>query len=118
MNSDELASWFGSGDTGISSQSIAIAAMGGERPANWGWGYPYDPADFGRCARLLRKHPEIRQPAFERLAIEGGEVWAKLIERWDEIDATMKAEVGIDWDKGKRAPQTYRLMQSIIYSNA
>lgn len=114
MTALELANWLGSGDTGVSSKAIAIAAVGGEKPQRWGWGYPHDPSDFGRCARLLKKHPEIRKPAFDRLAIEGGEGWRKLIARWDEIHAAMDEEVGIDWAKGERAPNTYRLMDDIL----
>jgi len=114
VEEQEFASWMGGGDTGISSESIAISAMGGDKPKRWGWGYPHDPADFGRCARLLRKHPEIREKAFSRLKSQGPVHWSRLIDRWDEIEAEMDKEVGIDWSKGKNAENTYNLIRSII----
>lgn len=108
----KVISWFGAGDTGLSSKSIAIAGTGGDKPA-CGWNYPHDPADFGRCARLLQKVPQLATPAFDRLKAEGGPKWQSLIERWDEIHQTMESEVGIDWSKGRRATKTYELMKSI-----
>jgi hypothetical protein len=52
-----LASWMTSGDTGVSSQSIAAHMTGGNR-GRWGWGHPHDPDDLGRCLRLLALFPE------------------------------------------------------------
>lgn len=109
----EIISWFGSGDTGLSSETIAIAGTGAGAPER-GWSYPHDPSDFSRCARLLRQIPELRKPAFDRLRNEGGEVWRALIDRWDDIHETMKNEAGIDWEKQQRAEKTYGLMCHII----
>lgn len=108
----KVISWFGSGDTGMSSETIAIAGMGGEKP-RYGWSYPSDPDDFGRCARLLAKIPELREPAFARLKEVGGDKWRALIAIWDVVHKSMEDEVGIDWSKGGSAPKTYDLMKSI-----
>lgn len=42
-----------------------------------------------------------------------GPIWAALVARWDDLAASMEAEVGIDWTKGKSAPRTYELMRKI-----
>lgn len=108
----KIISWFGAGDTGLSSEAIAIAGGGGDTPKG-GWSYPRDPSDLGRCARLLRKIPELKSPAFERLNAVGGEKWRALISRWDDVISCMENEVGIDWTRGKSAPMTYDLMKEI-----
>lgn len=111
---DKVLEWLLSSDTGMSSRTIALAGIGGKRPEPWGWDVPHDPADFGRCARLLARIPELRTPAFLRLLQEGGEKWPKLIARWDEVQICMSQEVGIDWSKGQSAPKTYKLMKGIV----
>lgn len=107
-----VISWFGAGDTGLSSETIAIAGSGGDKPKR-GWDWPRDPSDFGRCARLLALIPELRDPAFARLSEDGGEKWRSIISRWDDVHTCMDREVGIDWSKGKRAEATYHLMKSL-----
>jgi len=109
----DIISWFGSDDTGLSSETIAIAGAGGQKPKR-GWSHPHDPSDFGRCARLLERIPGLREAAFTRLEQEGGPGWKKLTSRWDEIYACMEDEVGIDWSKAKKAPRTYALMKSMF----
>lgn len=108
-----LASWFSSDDTGISSQAIA-AHMSGGTVDRWGWGHPHDPADLGRCLRLLELFPEWK-PRIGEMAKHGPE-WAALVARWDEIANAMADEVGIAWEKGKSAPKTYALMRTAIRS--
>lgn len=105
-----LASWFSSNDTGISSKAIAAHMTGGDVGEGWGGGWPHDPADLGRCLRLLELFPEWK-PRIGEMA-EHGPGWAGLVARWDEIVQSMADEVGIDWSKGKSAPLTYDLMQA------
>lgn len=108
----EVLNWLRLGDTGLSSKAIAFAGCGTSKPKH-GWAPPYDPSDFGRCARLLKAIPDLKQPAFERLARDGGDVWKSLIKHWDEIHSTMEDEVGIDWSKGDTAKKTNDLIKSI-----
>ncbi len=104
-------SWLLSEDTGISSKTILSRMMNIPMRA-WRRGYPLDPSDFGRCERLLDKFPAWRARLSEMS--DEGPVWKALVESWDAIRATMQDEVGTDWSKGKNAPKTYDLMQSII----
>jgi hypothetical protein len=109
-----LAIWFGSGDNGASSMTLLISALTGFAPEHAA--YPHDPADFGRCARLIERVPEVKTAAFPVLS-SAGKVWPSIIAAWDEIHACMDGECGIAWEKARSAPKTYRLMNSIIYSS-
>jgi len=101
-----------SGDTGLSSEAIARHMLGLESHGRRPWAYPLDPADMGRCLRLLELIPEW-MPRLHEMASYCPE-WAALIARWDEIAASMRDEVGIDWSKGRRAERTYNLMKDIL----
>ena len=102
--------WLLSNDSGVSSEAICAWMLGGARPPSGS--YPRDPADLGRCLRLLERVPEwqSRMPEMAQF----GPHWSGLVARWDEIAASMVNEVGIRWEKGRQAPRTYRLMRSIL----
>lgn len=104
-----VVEWMAGSDTGASSKALAIAAVTGTAPR---LDYPLDPADFGRCARLIHRLPDVRDLAFPILA-EKSPMWAALIGAWDEIHACMEDEVGIAWTKGNKAPRTYDLMLKV-----
>ena len=106
-----LAAWFGSGDKGASSETMAVAALTGFAPN--GASSPHDPSDFGRCARLIHRVPEVRDAAFAALA-DHGTVWPRLIKAWDDIHECMAAECGIAWEKGRSASKTYDAIQAVI----
>jgi hypothetical protein len=108
--SEGVMEWLASGDTGISSESLAYEYLGTERKGHFGVGHPHDPADLGRCLRLIARIPEVRS-CVDRLAAKR-EGWAKAAKVWDRIAASMEEEVGIDWSKGDRAPKTYELMMA------
>jgi len=99
-----------SDDTGISSQSIVAVMTGCDLGKVKNLSAPHDPADLGRCLRLLERFPEWKP----RLKLMAGvnERWAKAVECWDEIGVSMADEVGIDWSKGQKAPNTYKLMKA------
>lgn len=103
--------WIVGSDSGMSSKAI-WAHMMGVKPRD-GWCHPHDPADFGRCARLLELMPEWRDRLPEM--VELSQEWRALVARWDEIHASMDREVGVDWSKGRSAPITYGLMRDILY---
>lgn len=64
--------WSRGRDTGISSGTIYTAATGDYSP--WGkYDVPHDAADFGRCYRLLKLFPELRDslPRTTSFALSG-----------------------------------------------
>lgn len=103
--------WFATDDTGISSEAIVYAALGIAR-RRWGDGYPRDPADLGRCLRMLKRMPWAAR-GIEKLA-RRNKVWRALKKRWAELEQSMIAEVGIGWEKARSAPRTFDLMDKII----
>ena len=87
--------WALGGDTGVSSLTI-YSVMTGHRWAGWGcrdFDAPYDPADFGRCYRLLKLFPHWRPrlgevaaacPRFAGIVRE----WNALCELWEKESPT------------------------------
>jgi hypothetical protein len=113
--SDELEryksamAWMAGDDCGASSESILMTALG--QVPRHGVSRPYDPADLGRCIRMMKLLPWVREIAFPKLSAY--RQWKPFIEHWDEIAAMMKNEVGINWEKGKMANKTYERMKEI-----
>lgn len=97
-------------DTGISSEAICARMVGGAISGKHS--HPRDPADFGRCARLLLIIPEWRARVPEMAAC--GPYWATLVARWSDIEACMEGECGLHWEKQQSAPVTFDLMQTIL----
>lgn len=77
-----------------------------------GSNYPRDPADLGRCLRLLKLIPSWRKrlPEMSRKH----PCWRALVKHWDELEKMMADECGIDWSKGQAAPLTYKRMKEIL----
>jgi hypothetical protein len=109
MIEKRIGEWITSDGTGISSCAI-VAIMMGADPAKMGRkDAPRDPADLGRCLRLLELIPEWK-PRMHEMAKLGGR-WPAAVKCWEEISACMDAEVGIDWSKGLSAPKTCDMMR-------
>ena len=108
MMDSRLARWFGSGDTGISSEAIALWLGAGEKLERWGDGTPSDGADFGRCYRLMKAIPEFRERVGE-MAGYGGK-WPTLVKYWNEIEALYEREIS---DPKKHSGITYKRMRAI-----
>ena len=110
MNDDEkkVLSWLAGSDTGVSSESLAFHFLKIDNTSPFGICAPLDPADLGRCLRLIDKVPAVRACVDDLALINDS--WAALAPVWDEISESMKDEVGIDWSKGKKATKTYYLM--------
>ena len=100
--------WVAGDDTGSSSKALLNAALG----IKYRKDYPYDPADLGRCLRLIRLMPFVKERGLPALA-DRDPVWRLYASHWEELHRMMADEVGIDWEKGNRAPQTYDLMQRL-----
>lgn len=100
--------WIVSYDTGVSSKTIWAVMMGaisGQEP--WStFNVPHDPADFGRCYRLLKAIPEWR-PRLHEVA-ERFPKWAPLIAAWDELTALYEEEVA-----SGTAPKLYARMRQL-----
>ncbi len=104
----KVLNWIATGRVGASSKTMAMAACGLPNEGS----YPYDPDDLNRCLLLLKAVPEVREH-FDKIAALGV-VWARLVERWAEIETSFLDEVGLNWSKAKSAPKTYDLMQEVI----
>lgn len=109
---DKILHWFATGRVGASSKAMANAACGLPQDPLWGPSYPHDPDDLNRCLLLLAVAPEIRHNWDKIAALSP--TWSRLVERWDEIEASFLEEVGLNWCKASSAPKTYDLMQSIL----
>jgi hypothetical protein len=115
MNSEYRAAlrWLASGDTGMSSEALLYAALSiNNKDPFRNCNYPHDPDDLGRCLRLLKRLPWVKR-GMSRLA-RRNKVWKALAKNWSEIHKLMASEVGIDWSKGRSAPQTFTEMSKII----
>jgi len=102
-----IVKWLGGNDTGSSSKTIALTALG-EMPQGASHKYPSDGADFGRCYRLIQAAPEAKA-GLDRLATDGGPYWAALAARWDEIEAAYLRDIA-----KPKGDETYALMKSIL----
>lgn len=102
--------WMTGDDTGISSMALCAFMVSGEICRKHD--YPRDPGDFGRCARLLLLVPEWCSRVPEMTAC--GPYWAALAARWAEITTSMESECGLKCEKSRTAPDTYKLMRSVL----
>ena len=105
---ENVLNWIATGRGCSSSQAMALAACGIPTRGD----YPSDPAVLNRCLLLLEAVPEVRAH-FDKIAALGA-VWAKLIDRWAEVEASFIDEVGLDWSKQGRAEKTWALMKEVI----
>jgi hypothetical protein len=110
-----LRAWLHSDDTGLSSLAMArrlapLAGLGesvpGPRFPDDRDARPHDPADLGRCVRLLEAVPELRPhlPAMAGVSRE----WAALVGAWDELEALYREELPTG-----RGPRCYARMREL-----
>lgn len=104
---DKILTWFGTGQVGASSTAMALCIAG----AKGGNSHPLDPSDLNRCLLFLEAVPEARDHMDKLRQLSP--TWAKLVDRWEEVEAVFLDEVGRNWCKGGRATKTYELMKSI-----
>lgn len=103
--------WLANGETGISSKTMAFWLAFDVKMSDAS--HPLDPTDFDRCLRLLDAVPEMR-PHLPRMAKVSPQ-WARLVKHWDEVERCHLKEVGLGWTKARSAPETYYLMQRVLY---
>lgn len=79
--------WLSGGDTGLSSACLC-AVMAGVKPRQIH--HPVDPADLGRCIRLLDQVPYWRPRLYEMAKVSPS--WAAVIAGWNERESLYRAE--------------------------
>lgn len=106
----KVIDWLGSGDTGLSSLTIVahiernpIVAAQIRNVYHW----PCDPADLGRCIRLLDIEPTYRANLVLMVAL--GDEWKVLYQHWDELEALYREE-----EPSGRAPKCYKRMRELL----
>lgn len=112
QNLPGLLGWLANGRRGTSSNSIVQHLTGIQTLRGDYLDIPHDPDDLDRCLQLLEAVPLLR-PLLPQMAT-ASPLWAALIERWSEIEASHLYEVGLRWTKACSAPKTYDLMRSVI----
>lgn len=104
-----VQAWLRGDDTGLSSRALVMHLSGqsSKLPEYDRRFHPVDPADFGRCYRMLTAIPELRERLHEAKTISP--TWSALIDRWDDIEALYLEELPT-----RMAPKTYDLMDTIL----
>lgn len=114
-----FTNWLASGERGISSEAI-VSHLTADPVGSYRWStdWPHDPSDFRRCQLLLNAVPLARL-AFPAMSTRGPQ-WARLVQSWDEIHASIECEVPnyLEGRASGSAPQAYRLMQRVIAGGA
>ena len=108
-DTDPVTRWLRGVDTGVSSRTMVEAMVGShvchqERPD-----VPHDPADLGRCIRLLEACPHLRPRL--HLVAERFPEGVPYIEHWEELEALYRQEIP-DLRQGE-APRTYARMKEL-----
>jgi len=80
QNTKEIAEWLVSGETGISSKTMAAIALGAEKGR---FDAPYDPSDFSRCYKLVNRVPAICD-CFDIIG-KRVPVFAGILREWDGL---------------------------------
>lgn len=98
--------WASGRDTGTSSLTIYSILTGLPSPHGH-YSVPWDPADFGRCYRLLKLFPAWRGRLGE--VAEKEPTWKPLVREWDALTRLYEEEL----PKGK-APKLYDRMKELL----
>jgi hypothetical protein len=99
--------WILSSDTGVSSRAIWAVMMGATNvKMTFGFDIPHDPADFGRCYRLLELFPlwKLRLGEVSDLFPK----WGPMVREWEKMTALYEEEHGNSY-----CPKLYDFMQSL-----
>lgn len=78
----KMMSWISGKDTGLSSITLWSAIMHTE---NHSPSIPYDPADFGRCWRLLRFCDETTKEMALKEVASRYEIWIPFVKYWKDL---------------------------------
>lgn len=107
----ELLEWLANGEKGLSSETMAFAALGiikrgfgGSRYID----YPRDPSDLRRCTKLVAAVPWVLGEA-DSLLREQSAVWAELLDDWGYLTALLEMEA-----PSGMAPLTWKAMKAAV----
>lgn len=103
-----LLEWIARDDYGISSMTMAYAAVGLLDTLS-DVHHPLDVGDLGRCVRLLDEIEEVRS-GFDALKALSAD-WKNIIDNWDDLYSSYKAEL-------ERSPGSTRLPVTRAYLNS
>lgn len=102
--------WYVDGELGIGSEAMACAVLDIKLNECDEWvgfvSHPCDPDDFRRCVKFLDAVPEARQHMNKVAALS--DVWARLVEHWDELEALFREEYPT-----KSTPRLYARMKQL-----
>lgn len=101
-----VGDWLMGNDTGASSEAI-VARMEGWIAARQN--YPLDPADFGRCVRLLSLVPAYRARLAEMRDVSPK--WAVLVDHWPELERLYFIGLSRAWPH--KSPELYQRMREL-----
>lgn len=106
--------WLASWDTGVSSLTIHHVLSGrswqaGPRRPPTYVKHPLDPADFGRCYRLLKVAPPEWRGRLGEVAARY-KSWKPLVDHWDELEALYEEE-----QASGQCPKLYERMNALLY---
>lgn len=106
--------WLATGEQDQSALAIFDATVeAGVADADRRGAYPHDPDDLRRCRLLLEQVPEA-QAGFDVRMREVSLAWQSLAMRWPDLCVTMDDEAPEWRSRLGTAPETYRLMRSIL----
>jgi hypothetical protein len=108
----DLVRWLAGGDRGTSSETIVQHLTGLPALGGLHGDHPHDPQDLARCRKLLEAVPWLRAE-FPRMASRS-DVWARLVENWDDLCKMMDNEAPEWREKRGSAPVTYARMRYLI----
>lgn len=104
-----VAEWLIGHDTGISSVTIvAVMESDGLIAQYRRYGHPHDPADLGRCIRLLDIAPAWYRLNLHRMK-QVSPQWSALVDHWSELETLYRQELPTG-----RAPKCYARMRELI----
>lgn len=112
--SEAAVKWLGSGERGVSSNTLFTVLTGVNALSDNHKSYPHDQFDLRRCRLLLEACPEL-MPELPRMA-DVSPQWAKLVQHWDELCAMMDEETP-NWRKpkhGQYGKNTYAFIKTLI----
>ncbi len=98
-----LSEWLAGRDTGTSSKTLYAASTGVRMDH---YDIPYDPSDFGRCYRLVKAFPQVRD-GFRNLKHLCPK-WVPFAEHWDELAALYEEEL-----PAGELPKLYKHLQKL-----
>lgn len=101
---DEVLNWLATGNTGLSSETIAFAACGIDYPDS---SYPRDPADFKRCLDMLKACPSITDLS---CVPPSNKHWGRFVENWDKMVEMYNEDIAKTPGK---CPNLYAFMKQI-----